>query len=111
MYLNIALNIVKKAKQYSYLLNNIVSYIKSIVDWYIVVFTINTIIRKVKIMKVIIFSVSAGGGHGHAAEAIKSYILENEPDSEVEIIDIVSAVEKAKTQAIHEEVVLDKSHE
>ena len=45
-------------------------------------------------MKVIIFSVSAGGGHGHAAEAIKSYILENEPASEVEIIDTLKYINR-----------------
>jgi processive 1,2-diacylglycerol beta-glucosyltransferase len=45
-------------------------------------------------MKVIIFSVSAGGGHGHAAEAIKSYILENEPGSEVEIIDTLKYINR-----------------
>ena len=45
-------------------------------------------------MKVIIFSVSAGGGHAHAAEAIKNYILENEPGSEVEIIDTLKYINR-----------------
>lgn len=43
-------------------------------------------------MKAIIFSVSAGGGHSHAAEAIKNYIMLNEPNSEVEIIDTLKYI-------------------
>lgn len=38
-------------------------------------------------MKVLILSISAGGGHKQAAEAIKSYTLFNSPDSQIEIID------------------------
>ncbi|MEW8956097.1 glycosyltransferase [Clostridium sp.] len=38
-------------------------------------------------MKVLMLSVSAGGGHMNAAKAIKSYILDKYDDSEVEIVD------------------------
>ncbi|MDF2883468.1 MAG: UDP-N-acetylglucosamine--LPS N-acetylglucosamine transferase [Clostridiaceae bacterium] len=38
-------------------------------------------------MKALILSVSAGGGHTGAAEAIKKYILLNEPESEIKVID------------------------
>lgn len=38
-------------------------------------------------MKALILSVSAGGGHGHAAAAIRDYIILNDPLSEVKIID------------------------
>lgn len=40
-------------------------------------------------MKALILSVSTGGGHGRAAEAIKESILINEPLSEVRIIDTI----------------------
>ncbi|HSR05321.1 MAG TPA: glycosyltransferase [Proteiniclasticum sp.] len=43
-------------------------------------------------MKALILSVSTGGGHGKAAEAIKESILLNEPDSEVRIIDTIKYI-------------------
>lgn len=43
-------------------------------------------------MKALILSVSTGGGHGKAAEAIRESILLNEPDSEVEIIDTIKYI-------------------
>lgn len=43
-------------------------------------------------MKALILSVSTGGGHGRAAEAIKESILLNEPDSEVKIIDTLKYI-------------------
>lgn len=43
-------------------------------------------------MKVLILSVSAGGGHGHAAEAIKDYINLKDTTSEVEIIDTLKYI-------------------
>lgn len=43
-------------------------------------------------MKVLIFSVSAGGGHTHAAEAIEKYVLLNNPASEVKIIDTIKYI-------------------
>lgn len=43
-------------------------------------------------MKALILSVSAGGGHIHAANAIKSYILLNSPNSNVEIIDTLKYI-------------------
>lgn len=43
-------------------------------------------------MKALILSVSTGGGHGRAAEAIKESILLNEPDSEVRIIDTIKYI-------------------
>lgn len=43
-------------------------------------------------MRVLILSVSAGGGHGHAAEAIKEHVLQNEPDSEVKIVDTLKYI-------------------
>ncbi|MBP2032366.1 processive 1,2-diacylglycerol beta-glucosyltransferase [Clostridium algifaecis] len=43
-------------------------------------------------MKVLIFSVSAGGGHGHAAEAIKNYIKLENSNSEVRIIDTLKYI-------------------
>lgn len=39
------------------------------------------------IMNVLIFSISAGGGHMHAASSLKSYIKLDDPKSKVEIID------------------------
>lgn len=38
-------------------------------------------------MRVLILSISAGGGHEHAAEAIKDYINLEDPNSEVRVID------------------------
>ena len=43
-------------------------------------------------MKVLILSVSAGGGHGHAAEAIKDYINLKDSTSEVRIIDTLKYI-------------------
>jgi UDP-N-acetylglucosamine:LPS N-acetylglucosamine transferase len=43
-------------------------------------------------MKVLIFSVSAGGGHVHAAEAIKKYLLLNNPTSDVMIVDTLKYI-------------------
>jgi len=43
-------------------------------------------------MKVLILSVSAGGGHGHAAQAIKDYINLKDPASEVRIIDTLKHI-------------------
>ncbi|OAA86686.1 MGDG synthase family glycosyltransferase [Clostridium ljungdahlii] len=43
-------------------------------------------------MKVLILSISAGGGHGNAAEAIKSYIALKAPKSEVKIIDTIKYI-------------------
>jgi processive 1,2-diacylglycerol beta-glucosyltransferase len=43
-------------------------------------------------MKVLILSVSAGGGHTHAAEAIEQYILLNDPKSEVKTIDTIKYI-------------------
>lgn len=39
------------------------------------------------IMNVLIFSISAGGGHMHAASSLKSYIKLDDPKAKVEIID------------------------
>jgi processive 1,2-diacylglycerol beta-glucosyltransferase len=44
------------------------------------------------LMKVLILSVSAGGGHTQAAEALKKSILSNSPDSEVLIIDTIKYI-------------------
>lgn len=43
-------------------------------------------------MKVVILTVAAGGGHGHAAEAIKKHILLKNPSNEVVIIDTLKAI-------------------
>jgi UDP-N-acetylglucosamine:LPS N-acetylglucosamine transferase len=43
-------------------------------------------------MKVLILSISAGGGHGHAAEAIKDYISLKDSTSEVRIIDTLKHI-------------------
>lgn len=43
-------------------------------------------------MRALILSVSTGGGHGKAAEAIRESILLNEPDSEVTIIDTIKYI-------------------
>ncbi|PRR80409.1 Processive diacylglycerol beta-glucosyltransferase [Clostridium liquoris] len=43
-------------------------------------------------MRALIFSVSAGGGHSRAAEAIKDYIYLYDPDSEVKIIDTLKYI-------------------
>ncbi len=43
-------------------------------------------------MKALILSVSTGGGHGRAAEAIRESILINEPESEVRIIDTIKYI-------------------
>lgn len=43
-------------------------------------------------MRTLVLSVSAGGGHKHAAEAIKNYIQLNEPNSEVMIIDTLKYI-------------------
>lgn len=43
-------------------------------------------------MRALILSVSAGGGHIHAAQAIETYITINEPDSVIEIIDTLKYI-------------------
>lgn len=43
-------------------------------------------------MRTLIFSVSAGGGHGRAAEAIKDYICLYNPNSDVKIIDTLKYI-------------------
>ncbi|ADL52776.1 MGDG synthase family glycosyltransferase [Clostridium cellulovorans] len=43
-------------------------------------------------MNTMILSVAVGGGHGHAANAIKNKILQKEPDSKVEIIDTIKVI-------------------
>lgn len=43
-------------------------------------------------MRCMIFSVSAGGGHGHAANALKEYILSKEPFSEIKILDTIKEI-------------------
>ncbi|MDF2505251.1 glycosyltransferase [Clostridium sp.] len=40
-------------------------------------------------MRALILSVSAGGGHKHAALAVKDYILKFEPGSEIKILDTI----------------------
>ena len=43
-------------------------------------------------MKTLIFSVATGGGHGHAAAALKNHIQLNDPNSKIEIIDTLKYV-------------------
>jgi processive 1,2-diacylglycerol beta-glucosyltransferase len=43
-------------------------------------------------MRVLVLSVSAGGGHGHAADAIKDYISLNIPEAEVTIVDTLKYI-------------------
>jgi Monogalactosyldiacylglycerol (MGDG) synthase. len=43
-------------------------------------------------MKVLIFSVSAGGGHVRAADALKDYIELKDSDSEIRIIDTLKYI-------------------
>lgn len=43
-------------------------------------------------MRALILSVSTGGGHAKAAEAIKESIMKNEPQSEVQIIDTIKYI-------------------
>lgn len=43
-------------------------------------------------MRALILSVSAGGGHKHAAFALKDYILKFEPTSEVKILDTIKYI-------------------
>jgi processive 1,2-diacylglycerol beta-glucosyltransferase len=43
-------------------------------------------------MRVLIFSVSAGGGHNHAAAAVEKHIALNDPNSEVKIIDTIKYI-------------------
>lgn len=43
-------------------------------------------------MKVLILSISAGGGHGTAAEALKDYIILRAPKSEIQIIDTLKYI-------------------
>jgi processive 1,2-diacylglycerol beta-glucosyltransferase len=43
-------------------------------------------------MKVLILSVSAGGGHGHAAGAIRDYIKLNDSSSDVKIVDTLKYI-------------------
>ncbi|MFL0195574.1 MGDG synthase family glycosyltransferase [Clostridium sp. WILCCON 0269] len=43
-------------------------------------------------MKVLILSISAGGGHGNAAEALKDYIILRAPKSEIKIIDTLKYI-------------------
>lgn len=43
-------------------------------------------------MNILILSVAAGGGHIHAAEAIKKYILLNDSNSKVQVIDTLKYI-------------------
>lgn len=43
-------------------------------------------------MRILILSVSAGGGHGHAAEALRSYIESELPNSDIKIIDTLKYI-------------------
>ncbi len=43
-------------------------------------------------MKILILSVSAGGGHSHAAEALKSYIKLNNNKAEITVIDTLKYI-------------------
>lgn len=43
-------------------------------------------------MKTLILTVSAGGGHIHAANAVKDYILINSPESEIKILDTIKYI-------------------
>lgn len=43
-------------------------------------------------MRALILSVSAGGGHKHAALALKDYIFKFEPDSEVKVLDTIKYI-------------------
>ncbi|MEY7999333.1 glycosyltransferase [Clostridium sp. Mt-5] len=43
-------------------------------------------------MKVLFFSISAGGGHGNAAEGLKSYISLRDPASKIKIIDTLKYI-------------------
>lgn len=43
-------------------------------------------------MKVLILSISAGGGHIHAARAIETYTTINDPNSEVKVIDTLKYI-------------------
>lgn len=43
-------------------------------------------------MRALILSVSAGGGHSHAAEAIKIYLKLNNPNSEVKVVDTLKYI-------------------
>lgn len=45
--------------------------------------------------KVVVLYAAVGGGHFKAAEAIKNYILENNPDCEVEMLDALKYTNKA----------------
>ena len=40
-------------------------------------------------MKILIFSAATGGGHNRASNALKSYITSQDPDSVVEIVDVL----------------------
>ena len=43
-------------------------------------------------MKALILSVSAGGGHSHAAEAMKVYLKQNNPNSEIKVVDTLKFI-------------------
>jgi processive 1,2-diacylglycerol beta-glucosyltransferase len=43
-------------------------------------------------MRILILSVSAGGGHMHASLALKNYILQFEPTSDIEILDTIKYI-------------------
>lgn len=43
-------------------------------------------------MRILILSVSAGGGHIHASLALKDYILKSKPDSDIEILDTIKYI-------------------
>jgi processive 1,2-diacylglycerol beta-glucosyltransferase len=45
-------------------------------------------------MRALIFTVSTGAGHSQTADALKKYILLNEPDSQVEIVDTFKYINK-----------------
>lgn len=43
-------------------------------------------------MNILILSASTGGGHLKASKALKSYILENEPNSKIKVVDTLEYV-------------------
>lgn len=43
-------------------------------------------------MRALILSVSAGGGHSHAAEAMKVYLKQNNPNSEIKVVDTLKFI-------------------
>ena len=53
-------------------------------------------------MKVLIFSATTGGGHMRAANALKEYIIQKEPDSEVRIEDTIEHASPFLNKAVTE---------